>query len=518
MEHLEAMGINCRRKWLSVSLFVLACSLLVSYCRAQAPDCTVLNGPLDGAAGVEVTTTLRWKPVANATNYILTVGTVSGGSDVLDRWPVGPGLNYTPPSGLMANTTYYVTVTPNNNDGSAANCPEESFTTGEAGTIPGCVTLLSPLDGAYGVPPGAGMTWAPQPIAAGYVITAGTSPGGTDILDNEDVGNVTTYNLPADFPEFQQIYVRIIPYNADRESAMCSEANFRTRGESPPLCTEIIDPFDGGQFVSVTANITWIRDFSASGYLMTIWEKDLGGVKILDNVDVGTGTNFKPPNFMGNTLYFVRITPYNDLGAAVNCEPISFTTGAAPLPPECTSLTVPVNGAGNVALSSDLSWKPVTGATGYILNVGTLPGGTDLVDGADIISSNAYEFGSDLPENTRIYVTLTPYGNSGMAEACTEESFMTEGFDVMTEFVPIPKFFTPNNDGFNDEWLVPSNSESGFTVVLIFNKFGQLLKQLEPNAGWDGNFNGRPLASDSYWYRIDTSSGDSLVGFFVLKR
>ncbi|MBT8185028.1 MAG: hypothetical protein KJN76_09310, partial [Eudoraea sp.] len=300
--------------WLFFSLFV--CGAF-----AQIPACTTLTSPENGDIGVPVNTIISWAAVPNATNYIVTMGTTSGGTDVLDNFAVGTDLNYAPPSGLLANTTYYITIVPNNNSGDAIGCTEELFTTGDSSAIPGCVTLLSPLDGAYGVAPEADISWAPQPVAAGYFLTVSTTSGGADILDNFDVGNVTTYDLPADFPVFQRIYVTIIPYNIAGERPSCSEVTFRTRGNSPPMCTEIIDPIDGGEFVSVTANITWIRDFNASGYRMTIWEKAIGGITILDNEDVGTGTNFKPPDFMENTLYFVRITPYNDLGEASNCQP-----------------------------------------------------------------------------------------------------------------------------------------------------------------------------------------------------
>lgn len=493
-------------------------SLSVFGAFGQIPDCTMLTSPPNGEINVSVTGSIAWGAVPNATNYIVTMGTSSGATDVLDNFSVGTDLNYTPPSGLMPNTTYYITIVPNNNSGNAIGCSEESFTTGDLNTIPGCVTLLSPLDGAYGVAPETDITWAPQSVADGYFLTVGTSSGSADILDDFDVGNVTTYNLPTDFPFSQRIYVTITPYNTAGETPSCSEVTFRTRGNNLPLCTEIIDPIDGGEFVSVTANITWIRDFNASGYRMTIWEKSIGGIKILDNEDVGTGTNYKPPDFMDNTLYFVKLTPYNDLGEASNCQPISFTTGIAPPPPDCTSLVSPANGAQNVDVDTDLIWNSVSGAAGYILSVGSIPGGGDIVANENINGTSSYNFNTALPEGTKIYVQITPYGNNGLAENCIEESFSTIGPEVITENIPIPRFFTPNNDGFNDRWIVNSTTEIAITAVWIFNRYGQLLKQIAPGVGWDGNFNGKPLASDSYWYRIDIENGTSIAGFFVLKR
>jgi gliding motility-associated-like protein len=491
----------------------------LSHVSAQTPPaCTILTTPSNGETEVSVNTQLQWQAVANATQYFLFMGTSPGGTDILNGVSVGSNLSYTPTTSLMPNAVYYVTVIPNNNNGNAQNCVEESFTTGQASTTPGCVTLSSPAAGSYGVPPDTNISWDGQSAAIGYILNIGTSTGASDILSNEDVGNVTTYNPPADLPLSQRVYITITPYNSAGESPSCSEVTFRTRGNNPPMCTEIINPNDGGEFVSVTANITWIRDFNASGYLMTVEKASIGGIKILDNFDVGNGTNYKPPDFEGNTLYFVRITPYNDLGVAPNCQPISFTTGAGPVPPECTNLLNPKNGSGNISVNSNLEWESVNNILGYLLSVGTSAGGTDLVNTLDLGNTTTYSFEQPLPEASTIYVTIIPYSANYLAENCREESFTTTGFQLTPEKLPVPRFFTPNNDGFNDLWIVSSTPEFEVSTVHIFNRYGQLLKQLFPDQGWDGNFNGKPLASDSYWYRIETTQGNSQVGYFMLKR
>ncbi len=505
---------KCALKTLWTLLFCALSSLTAQV----PPGCTMLTSPSNGETGVSVNTQLQWQAVANATQYFLYIGTNPGGTDILNRTSMGNNLSYTPATSLMPSTVYYVTIIPNNNNGDAPNCMEESFTTGLASSIPGCVTLSSPVAGSYGVPPNTNLSWSGQSEATGYILNIGTGAGLNDILPNEDVGNVTTYNPPVDLPLEQRIYVTIIPYNSANESPSCTEVSFRTRGNNPPICTDIIDPVDGGEFVSVTANITWIRDFNASGYLMTIEKSAIGGVKILDNFDVGDGTNYKPPDFEGNTLYFVRITPYNDLGVAPNCQPISFTTGAAPVPPDCTKLVIPKNGAGNINVNSNLEWESVGNVLGYILSVGTFPGGSDIVDAQDVGNSTNYSFEQPLPEAKTIYVRIIPYRLNLQAENCPEESFTTTGFQTAPDELPVPKFFTPNNDGFNDQWIVSSTPEIEISTIHIFNRYGQLLKQLFPDQGWDGSFNGKPLASDSYWYRIETTEGNALVGFFMLKR
>lgn len=69
-----------------------------------------------------------------------------------------------------------------------------------------------------------------------------------------------------------------------------------------------------------------------------------------------------------------------------------------------------------------------------------------------------------------------------------------------------PKFFTPNNDGVNDQWLVYGIETLTGPAIHIFDRYGKLLIQLDPNSGgWDGTYNGRPMPSTDYWFRLDFS-------------
>jgi gliding motility-associated-like protein len=70
--------------------------------------------------------------------------------------------------------------------------------------------------------------------------------------------------------------------------------------------------------------------------------------------------------------------------------------------------------------------------------------------------------------------------------------------------VGYPKFFTPNGDSYHDTWNVQGIEELANPAVFIFDRYGKLLKQLDPNSlGWDGTYNGRPLSSSDYWFRLD---------------
>ena len=78
--------------------------------------------------------------------------------------------------------------------------------------------------------------------------------------------------------------------------------------------------------------------------------------------------------------------------------------------------------------------------------------------------------------------------------------------------VGYPKFFTPNGDGIHDAWNVLGIETLIDPVVYIFDRYGKLLKQLdEQTRGWDGTFNGRPMPSSDYWFRLDYSRDEDGV-------
>jgi len=81
----------------------------------------------------------------------------------------------------------------------------------------------------------------------------------------------------------------------------------------------------------------------------------------------------------------------------------------------------------------------------------------------------------------------------------------------------IPKYFTPNNDGNHDLWWV-SDFDNNMQKIEVFDQYGKFIKYLQPNIGWNGTFNGKPLGSNDYWYVITFITGETLRGHFTLKR
>ena len=76
---------------------------------------------------------------------------------------------------------------------------------------------------------------------------------------------------------------------------------------------------------------------------------------------------------------------------------------------------------------------------------------------------------------------------------------------LLVSVIEFPKFFTPNNDGINDTWAIKGANSTFFpsAQINIFNRFGKIVAQIDIDTqGWDGNYGGKILASDDYWFSI----------------
>ncbi len=79
---------------------------------------------------------------------------------------------------------------------------------------------------------------------------------------------------------------------------------------------------------------------------------------------------------------------------------------------------------------------------------------------------------------------------------------------VTTEGVKIPNVFTPNNDGFNDQFFIETYGEFEIAVMKIYNRWGELIWDTSsPTEFWDGtNRNGKEYPSSTYFYIYNARS------------
>ncbi|MFB9077824.1 choice-of-anchor L domain-containing protein [Flavobacterium procerum] len=93
---------------------------------------------------------------------------------------------------------------------------------------------------------------------------------------------------------------------------------------------------------------------------------------------------------------------------------------------------------------------------------------------------------------------------------------------LFAKVLKYPKFFTPNNDGYNDTWNIPDLADQPDAVITIYDRYGKFIKMIKPSGvGWDGNFNGGPLPSSDYWFQVTYTKNGVIQEFkahFSMKR
>lgn len=119
--------------------------------------------------------------------------------------------------------------------------------------------------------------------------------------------------------------------------------------------------------------------------------------------------------------------------------------------------------------------------------------------------SNVFENVSSGPH------TITVYDANGCADPITEDDIIVINY---------PHFFTPNGDGQHDLWNIGGLDAAA--QLFIFDRYGKLLKQLNPNGpGWDGTYLGVQMPSSDYWFKVlytDKNISRQFNAHFSLKR
>lgn len=211
-----------------------------------------------------------------------------------------------------------------------------------------------------------------------------------------------------------------------------------------------------------------------------------------------TGTITATPSVAGGTYIW---SPNGESTSAITASPNSTTVyGVLYSLNGCTTTatgTITVNPSPVLSLSaSSNSINPLENVT--ISSNGT--SGTFVWDTGDNTSSISVS-----PQQTTTYcATLTT------ASGCTNTDCITIiVMDISTLY--IPNVFTPNNDGVNDIFYIPSSNIVEFELQ-IFNRWGQLLFEADQVLkGWDGTFKGQVVPDGVYVYILKAKGADNVL-------
>ncbi|MCH8535082.1 MAG: T9SS type B sorting domain-containing protein, partial [Flavobacteriaceae bacterium] len=153
--------------------------------------------------------------------------------------------------------------------------------------------------------------------------------------------------------------------------------------------------------------------------------------------------------------------------------------------------------------------------------------GNHTIEIINIQGNGDYEFSVDggpwIPQNNQQQIIVSGLELGEVSVVGRDRNGCGESVNDVT-IIDYPKFFTPNNDGFNDSWNIVGLENQPEANIYIFDRYGKLLKQIKPNAeGWDGTYNGKPMPSNDYWFKVEyiaprTGSQKTFKSNFTLKR
>lgn len=479
---------------------ILMFILLLQGMTAYGQICSSLNEPRDGDVDVPVDTPIRWSEVPDPIGYVVSLGTSPGDGDIINNRSSGLGNFYVPETGLPADTQIFVTISFFKAGQDFTTCKVETFRTAAITTPPDCTILAEPLNGASNIAAETKLKWTYAPTATGYLLSVGTTPGGTDVFDKLDVGNVLEFDPPEGLPADGPVYVTLIPYNEIGKATSCPEERFTTTSVVID-CGPFFD-YTVGALVSLGPEIDFPERIGFCNYKTAI---------MVESSDIADGYRWYVINPDGSETLLstessvplssigrYRYEAYNEVTQSTNTI-------------ECANSKTFTLIASESATITSIDDRETSGGRRLEVNIT----GEGNFEFALDNSEGSYQDGAVF-ENVSSdfhFVYVRDKNGCDIAESSVQRKLSHDDF---------PKFFTPNGDDVNDYWqfIAPEiENEIVLETIKIFNRFGNLLAVVDPESkGWDGTYLGRRLPSSDYWFSATAINGQEIKGHFTLKR
>ena len=142
-----------------------------------------------------------------------------------------------------------------------------------------------------------------------------------------------------------------------------------------------------------------------------------------------------------------------------------------------------------------------------------------LLEGESIIIEASGEQGSTylwlpdvaMQDNTKLKPTVAPVNDMNYRLQVTGANGCKSSDDVAVKVlknVKAPNVFSPNGDGINDTWRIEYLQDYPGATVEVFNRYGQqVFFSHGYSRPWDGNFQGKPVPSGTYYWIIQPKNG-----------
>ena len=293
-----------------------------------------------------------------------------------------------------------------------------------AAAKPGKPSFTNPTNNAVGVALSGNLTWNAAAGATTHTIQLSTvNTFATTIINTS--GNITSAAYSG--LSFNTTYfARARGTNAEGDGDF-ETISFKTLLPTPTL----LSPADNAKNISeASVNLSWNSAAGATSYLVQLSTTANFTAGVVDQTVAGTTATFNGLNNF--TDYFWRVQAKDGVNTSAFSTSRTFKTRVG-----LTTITNPANNAVGVALSGNLMWSAVTGATSYDVLLVKLPN-TTVISQNTANTQLAY---SNLENFTNYEVRVTAKnadGSGGMATG----AFRT--------ILGVPTLLTPANNSFNN--------------------------------------------------------------------
>jgi gliding motility-associated-like protein len=145
----------------------------------------------------------------------------------------------------------------------------------------------------------------------------------------------------------------------------------------------------------------------------------------------------------------------------------------------------------------------------------TVCAGASLVLAASSLPGLSYEWSTKSTLNS---ITLTPLQGTTVDLDVKNEYNCARSFSVIIrtrncfEDIIVPNVFTPNQDSFNDYWIIKDLEQYPNVEVAVFTRWGtKVFESRGYEIPWDGTYSGEQLSVGCYYYVIMLNNGTAAL-------
>ena len=413
---------------------------------------TMAQSPANSATGISATTNFTFAGTTTQANEILQISTGVGfGPGVIvlqkDLGLAGQtGYNFSAADLLGSlsghthfnnNSTYYWRIV----DNIIAENPMEplvgsySFTTilGPPTSVAATSITLSGFS--------ANWTANPQGGATSYILRVGTTSGGTDIVNDVNVGNVLTYSLSG-LNANTVYYYSVKATDGTNITAASNEITATTLLGSPTATAASL-------ITSTSFSANWTANIhgGATAYILRVGTTS-GGTEVVNDVNEGNVLIKSVTGLLANTTYYYSVKATDGTNITASSNEITVTTLASPV-----VLTAPLNGITGVSVLPTFTWLDIFDETTFTVKISTV-GSSQAAFDAAVISTKvtaqnavsyaalATDLGLPLSNGTVYYWQVSVQGGSSNNVTSAIYHFTTTQAFTLNLSTPVGTVFT----------------------------------------------------------------------------